>query len=160
MNILYEKRRRFLSYIVGYLILSLIFSCSQNEIYVTEINNFIEADKRAGYRNSVTFWYENKLYSIKEKAVYDFSRNLLKVIVYYPEGTFELERNDLIQDEKLLQFYGFPLKLTILLKNSDSISINNQLFFIKERVDTLIDKRNQSSKMYILSNSRKDVLEN
>ena len=160
MNILYEKSRRLLTYIVGYLILSLVFSCSQSEIHVKEINNFIEADQRAGYRNSGTFWYENKLYSIKEKAVYDFSRNLLKVIIYYPEGRFELERNDLIHEEKLLQLYGFPLKLTISLKNSDSISINSQLFFIKERVDTLIDKRNQSSKMYILSTSRKDVLEN
>tara|TARA_A100000171_G_scaffold52292_1_gene69964 strand:+ start:820 stop:1293 length:474 start_codon:yes stop_codon:yes gene_type:complete len=59
-----------------------------------------EADKKIGKTN----------YSLRSKVEYDLNGDVLRLLVYKPEGVLEYGKEDLVNDKNVLASYGYSFK--------------------------------------------------
>tara|TARA_R110001592_G_scaffold207494_1_gene458372 strand:- start:340 stop:810 length:471 start_codon:yes stop_codon:yes gene_type:complete len=59
-----------------------------------------EADKKIGETN----------YSLRSKVEYDLNGDVLRLLVYKPEGVLEYGKEDLVNDKNVLTSYGYSFK--------------------------------------------------
>lgn len=109
--------------------LLLFSSCdAQDKTTVMEILTGKEVGN-AGYiySDDSIFKLGNKEYSLRSKAIYDADGNIQQLVVYKSEGKLNYNRNDLLGDKKLLDYYELPFQQKMSYSDGKLMDKNNKI---------------------------------
>ncbi len=99
---------------------------------VSEIYTAIEvSDNRYVYSTDSFMDVEGKCYSLRRKSIYDKKGELIKIVLYKPEGKLEYPRKDLDKDMNLVEYTEAPLNQRWIFEGGHLIKENQVINIIR-----------------------------
>lgn len=101
-------------------------SCdAQNKKKVVEILTGIEIKSNDyHYSDEFHFKLDSVEYSLRSRAIYDTNGDIQQLEIYKPEGKSNYDRLKLLEDKRLMEYYGFPFHQNFIY--SDGVIIKNK----------------------------------
>ena len=101
------------------------------------------------YSDDSIFKFGNKEYSLKSKAIYDVDGNIQQLEVYKSEGKLSYSRAELLEDRKILDYYGLPFQQKMSYSDG-KLSNGDEKITVITFEDYLIDKEDSVVRFYKL----------
>lgn len=139
MNIL--RLKKLINLLSAFLVMMCCANCdAQTESKIVEIYTGIEiVDKNYDYSEESVFNLNNVEYSLRSRAIYDLDGEIEQLIIYKVEGAIEYDKNQLLEDKNLLDYYGFPIDQNFIYSDGYIIkSENERIKVVKAGEDYLI----------------------
>ncbi|MBW2963120.1 hypothetical protein [Mesonia aestuariivivens] len=137
------------------LFMLLLFSCNaqKEEPRIVEISSgVLVSGENYMYDNNSLFYLGGNKYSLRHKALYDINGALIKLLLYKSEGEIEYNRKEILEDEKLIEYTGFPLKQNWVYKKNKLVDENGKIKIDKEIDNFLIVDKDRITTFYKVSN--------
>jgi len=90
----------------------------------------------------------NKIYSLRHKAEYDYKGNIVKLTIYKPEGKLEYDKHDLLKDSGLLQYINLPISQHLRYSSLQGLFDENKMVPARVINDSVLISTEGTSKMF------------
>jgi hypothetical protein len=122
------------------------------EIPIVGIIDAIEVNKNYVFSEEAKFSFMGKYYSARRRIEYNKSGELVKLIVYYPDGTMVYNKTELLADTALIKLFNFPMKQDWVYMQDKGILKDGYLFSIGDLNDTVFTIKDEPQRFFYFNN--------
>ena len=129
-----------------------ILSCNaQEKLQVKEVFTGVKIDDaNYEYAEDAMFVLQGENYSLRQKAVYNLNGDLEMLVQFKPEGKLKYNRDEILKDQNIIKYHGFPLKQNWEFKENELVDGANKIVVEKITADLLKREENGIISFYKL----------
>ena len=129
-----------------------LLSCNaQEKLQVKEVFTGVKIDDaNYEYAEDAMFVLQGENYSLRQKAVYNLNGDLEMLVQFKPEGKLKYNRDEILKDQNIIEYYGFPLKQNWEFKENELVDGANKIVVEKITADLLKREENGIISFYKL----------